>query len=137
MEYSDAFSLELARSSSAAPQRRFSTWLLFVLMDSSVWLLPDRPARFRSRCPFPRSEALLLAGFDAKSQRSGLGGGRCLSPVSAFYCECTVMYCNIPYNPKNWLKRLPEKNIPECAEFSFIFKAAWQAHSGLCNCRAT
>ena len=31
------------------------------------------------------------------------------------------------------LRRLPEKNIPECAGFSFVFKARQPAHSKLCN----
>ena len=39
MEYFDALSLELARSSSAAPQSRFSIRLLFAVMLSSVLFL--------------------------------------------------------------------------------------------------
>jgi len=31
------------------------------------------------------------------------------------------------------LRRLPKKNIPECAGFSFVFKARQPAHSKLCN----
>jgi len=28
---------------------------------------------------------------------------------------------------------LPENHLPECAEFSFVFKACQLAHSELCN----
>ncbi|MEF8730587.1 MAG: transposase [Candidatus Accumulibacter meliphilus] len=35
------------------------------------------------------------------------------------------------YTPKHgsWLRRLPEKNVPDCAGFSVGFKARQQAHS--------
>jgi hypothetical protein len=37
---------------------------------------------------------------------------------------------NNPVERQGIIRRLPEKNIPECAGFSFVFKAGFFVHSG-------
>jgi len=34
---------------------------------------------------------------------------------------------------RNRLRRLPKNKMPECAEYSFVFKASEPAHNRLCN----
>jgi len=54
-----------------------------------------------------------------------------MRPLHVYAYATLLRICHGPFS--NRLRRLPEKDSPECDGFSLVFKAWQPAHSRLCN----